>query len=98
MVEEDTEFWVGLWVNSGLEYRKENILQHLAKVWHKVPASEDVTEIEEGQNLIICETICHGNHTVYSLGKAEAMMHLQQHTNKEQMVKRTRFLEPESSI
>lgn len=53
MFEEDAELWVRLWVDSDLKYRKENILQHLAKVWHKVPASEDVTEKEEGQNALI---------------------------------------------
>lgn len=51
--EEDAELWVRLWVDSGLKYRKENILQHLTKVWHKVPASEDVTEKEGGQNALI---------------------------------------------
>lgn len=50
MLEEDAELWVGEWVNGGLEHRKENVLQHLAKVGHKVPASEDVAKIEEGEN------------------------------------------------
>lgn len=45
MLEEDAELRVGLWVNGGLEHRKEDVLQHLAKVGHKVLASEDVTEI-----------------------------------------------------
>lgn len=53
MLEEDAELWVGLWVDGGLEHGKENVLQHLAKVGHKVPASEDVTKIEEGQNKFI---------------------------------------------
>lgn len=53
MLEEDAELWVGPWVDGGLEYGKENVLQHLAKVWHKVPASEDVAEIEEGQRVFI---------------------------------------------
>lgn len=50
MLEEDAEIWVGLWINGGLEHRKENVLQHLAKVGHKVPASENVTKIERGHN------------------------------------------------
>lgn len=53
MLEEDAQLWVGLWVNGGLEHRKENVLQHLAKVRHKVPASEDVAKMEEGRNKLI---------------------------------------------
>lgn len=53
MFEEDAELWVGLWVDCGLENREENVLQHLAKVWHKVSASEDVTMIKERQKIII---------------------------------------------
>lgn len=49
MLEEDAELWVGLWVDGGLEHGEEDVLQHPAKVWHKVPASEDVAEIERGQ-------------------------------------------------
>lgn len=45
MIEEDAELWVGLWVDGRLEHRKEDVLQHLAKVGHKVSASEDVTKI-----------------------------------------------------
>lgn len=44
--EENAELWVGLWVDCCLEDGEENILQHLAKVGHKVPASEDVTKIK----------------------------------------------------
>lgn len=44
VLEEDAEIWVGLWVDGGLEHGKENVLQHFAKVGHKVPASEDVTK------------------------------------------------------
>lgn len=47
MLEEDAELRVGLWVNGGLEHRKENVLQHLTKVGHKFPASEDVTIIKK---------------------------------------------------
>lgn len=46
MLKEDAELWVGLWINGGLKHGKENVLQHFAKVWYKVPASEDVTEVE----------------------------------------------------
>ena len=53
MLEEDAELRVGLWVDGGLEHGKENVLQHLAKVGHKVPASEDITKIEEAQHIII---------------------------------------------
>ncbi len=49
MLEEETELWVGLGVDGGLEHRKENVLQHLAEVRHKVPASEDVAKIEGRQ-------------------------------------------------
>lgn len=49
VLEEDAELWVGLRVDGGLEHGEENVLQHLAEVGHKVPASEDITEIEEGQ-------------------------------------------------
>lgn len=62
MFEENAELWVGLWIDGGLEHRKENVLQHLAKVGHKVPASEDITEIEKGQNKIfeiIFQTFLH---------------------------------------
>lgn len=46
MLEEDAELWVGLRINGGLEHGEENVLQHFAKVWNKVPASEDVTKID----------------------------------------------------
>lgn len=49
MLEEDAELWVGLRVDGGLEYGEENVLQHFPKVWNKVPASENVTEMDEGQ-------------------------------------------------
>lgn len=48
MLEEDAEFWVGLWIDGGLENRQENVLQHFAKVGDKVPASKDVTRIDRG--------------------------------------------------
>lgn len=50
MPEEDAEIGVGVWLDGGLEHWKENVLQHLAKVGHKVPASKDVAKIEEGRN------------------------------------------------
>lgn len=53
VLQEDAELWVGLWVDGGLEHGKENVLQHLAEVGHKVPASEDVAVIEDGQNKFI---------------------------------------------
>lgn len=53
MLEEEAELWVGLWVDGSLEHGKENVLQHLAKVGHKVPASEDVAKIEGGQNKFV---------------------------------------------
>lgn len=53
MLEEDAELWIGVWVDGSLEHGKENVLQHLAKVGHKVPASEDVAKIEERQNKFI---------------------------------------------
>lgn len=56
MLEEDAELWVGLWVDGRLEHGEENVLQHLAEVRHKVPASEDVTEIQEGQSTQIKPT------------------------------------------
>lgn len=46
MLEEEAELWVGLRVNGGLEHREEDVLQHLAEVGHKVPASEDVAKVE----------------------------------------------------
>lgn len=46
MLEEDAELWVGLRIDGGLEHGEENVLQHFAKVWNKVPASEDVTKID----------------------------------------------------
>lgn len=49
VVEEDAELWVGLWVDCGLEDGEENILQHLAKMGHKVPASEDVTKLKRDE-------------------------------------------------
>lgn len=52
MLEEEAELWVGVWVDGGLEHRKENVLQHLAEVGHKVPASEDVAKREEGQSSV----------------------------------------------
>jgi len=42
MLEEDAEILVGLGVDGGLEHGQENVLQHLAKVGHKVLGSEDV--------------------------------------------------------
>lgn len=51
--EEEAELRVGVWVDGSLEHGKENVLQHLAKVGHKVPASEDVTKIEESPNIMI---------------------------------------------
>ncbi len=53
MLEEDAELGVGVWVDGGLEHRKENVLQHLAKVWHKVPASEDVAMLKGRQNKLV---------------------------------------------
>lgn len=53
ILEEDAEVRVTVWVNGSLEHWKENVLQHLAKVGHKVPASEDVTKIEEVPNIMI---------------------------------------------
>ena len=49
MLEEDAEIGVGLRVDGGLEHREENVLQHLAKMGHEVPGSEDIAEIEEGE-------------------------------------------------
>lgn len=43
MLQEDTQFRVGLRINGGLEDRHEDILQNLPKVRHKVPGSENVT-------------------------------------------------------
>lgn len=51
VLEEDAEIWVGLWVDGGLEHGKENVLQHFAKVGHKVPASEDVTKKQNTQQI-----------------------------------------------
>lgn len=51
MFEEDAELGIGSWVNGGVEHGEENVLQHLAKVRDKVPASEDVARVEEGQNI-----------------------------------------------
>ena len=53
MLQEDAELRVALWVDGGLEHGEENVLQHLTEVGHKVPASEDIAEIEEGQNKAI---------------------------------------------
>ena len=49
MLEEDAELWVCMRVNGGLEHGKENVLQHLAEVGHKIPASEDITEMEQNK-------------------------------------------------
>lgn len=49
VLEEDAELRIGLWIDGGLEHRQENVLQHFAKVWHEVSASEDVAEMEHGQ-------------------------------------------------
>lgn len=46
MLEEDAELRVGVGFDGGLENRQEDVLQHLSKVGHEVPASEDVTEVE----------------------------------------------------
>lgn len=45
MLQEDAELWVGLRVDGSLKHGKEDVLQHFAKVGHKVPASEDVTRM-----------------------------------------------------
>lgn len=49
MLEEDAELRVGLWVDGGVEHWKEDVLQHLAKVGHKVPASENVAKMKAGK-------------------------------------------------
>lgn len=46
MLQEDAELWVGLRVDGGLENWKEDVFQHLSEMWHKVPASENVTKGE----------------------------------------------------
>lgn len=50
MLQENAELRVGLWVDGGLEHREEDVLQHFAKVGHKVPASEDVANIKRREN------------------------------------------------
>lgn len=35
--EEDVYFFVILWIDGGLKKRKENVLQHLGEVGHKLP-------------------------------------------------------------
>ena len=49
--EKDTEVWVSLGVDGGLKHWKEDILQHLSKVWQEILGSEHITKGEREGNL-----------------------------------------------
>ena len=51
MPEENTEVWVSLRVDGGLEHWHENVLQHLSKVWKEVLRSEHITRGRNEENL-----------------------------------------------
>lgn len=51
MLEENTEVWVSLRVDGGLEHWHENILQHLSKVWKEVLRSKHITRGRNEENL-----------------------------------------------
>lgn len=51
MFEKDTEVWVSLGVDGGLKHWKEDILQHLSKVWQEILGSEHITKDEREGNL-----------------------------------------------
>lgn len=60
MLQENAELRAGLWVDGGLEHREEDVLQHFAKVGHKVPASENVANIKRQKIRYVNPTV----HTV----------------------------------
>lgn len=45
------KLFVLLWVHSGLKQRKENVLQHLGEIGHKLLCLENVTEKEQ-ENIV----------------------------------------------
>lgn len=61
MLQENAELRVGLWVNGGLEHREEDVLQHFAKVGHKVPASEDVANVKRQKKGHVNPTVSHSS-------------------------------------
>ena len=51
VLEENTEVWVSLRVDGGLEHWHEHILQHLSKVWKEVLRSKHITRSRNEENL-----------------------------------------------
>lgn len=61
MLQENAELRVGLWVDGGLEHREEDVLQHFAKVGHKVPAPEDVANVKRQKKGYVNPTVSHSS-------------------------------------